>query len=150
MRGPRVGGDDRGAGRGQAELWGYERLLRVAVRHFRDDLEGLAAFVAGLPGRVVARLKADWWWQAHGGQKEPPGDWTVWLLMAGRGFGKTRAGAAWVSARARENRHARIALVGGSRDEVAKVMIEGPSGLIRVARAGEELVWKPSRHCEVF
>ena len=122
---------------------GYARLLRLAVRHFRDD-EGLAAFVMQLPARVVARLKADWWWQAHGGQREPAGEWAVWVLMAGRGFGKTRAGAEWVSARARAMRDARIALVGGSREDVVKVMIEGPSGLLAVARHGEEVEWKPS------
>jgi phage terminase large subunit-like protein len=70
--------------------------------------------------------------------------WTVWLLMAGRGFGKTRAGAEWISARARENPEARIALVGGSRDDVVKVMIEGPSGLLSIAHAGEAPLWRPS------
>ena len=39
---------------------------------------------------------------AHDGQLAPGGDWRVWLIMAGRGFGKTRAGAEWVSALARE------------------------------------------------
>ena len=126
------------------DLLGYASLLRAAVRHFGDDLEGLSGFVARLPGHVVARLMADWEWQAHRGQTEPEGEWTVWLLMAGRGFGKTRAGAEWVSERARETPDARIALVGGSRDDVVKVMIEGPSGLVKVARPGEELLWRPS------
>jgi phage terminase large subunit-like protein len=123
---------------------GYAPLLRAAVRHFRGDEAGLAAWVQSLPRHVVERLKADWWWQAHGGQREPAGDWTVWVLMAGRGFGKTRAGAEWIGERARAVRDARIALVGGSRDDVVKVMIEGPSGLIAVARQGEEVEWKPS------
>jgi hypothetical protein len=126
------------------ELRGYEPVLRIAAWHFGDDLEGWTRFVESLPARAIARLKADWHWQAHGGQREPPPPWTVWLLMAGRGFGKTRAGAEWISARAREVPDARIALVGGSRDEVAKVMIEGPSGLIRVARLGEQVIWKPT------
>ena len=40
-------------------------------------------------------------WSERGAekQKEPEGDWAVWLLMAGRGFGKTRAGAEWVRER---------------------------------------------------
>jgi phage terminase large subunit-like protein len=125
-------------------LRGYEPLLRVAVRHFAEDDAGLADWVASLPVRVLERLKADWRWQAHGGQREPAGDWTVWLLMAGRGFGKTRAGAEWVWARARETPGARIALIGGSRDDVVKVMIEGTSGLLRSARPGEAVTWKPS------
>jgi phage terminase large subunit-like protein len=74
---------------------------------------------------------------AHDGQLAPPGDWAIWLIRAGRGFGKTRAGAEWVSAVARANKGCRIALVGGSIDEVRRVMIEGPSGLMAVAHAGE-------------
>jgi len=129
--------------RGGDDADGYGPLLRKAAWHIRD-VEGWTAFVERLPGRVIARLRADWSWQAHDGQAEPSGDWNIWLLMAGRGFGKTRAGAEWVSARAREVPDARIALVGGSRDEVAKVMVEGPSGLIKVARADEPVKWSPS------
>ena len=89
-------------------------------------------------------------WRAHGGQQEPAADWRTWLLMAGRGFGKTRAGAEWVSARAREFPGCSIALVAASRDEAAKVMVEGPSGLLAVARADEEMVWWPTRGIVMF
>jgi phage terminase large subunit-like protein len=89
-------------------------------------------------------------WQDHGGQAEPKGDWRTWLLMAGRGFGKTRAGAEWVSARAREFPGCRIALVAASRDEAVKVMVEGPSGLLAVARADEEMVWWPTKGVVTF
>jgi phage terminase large subunit-like protein len=65
--------------------------------------------------------------------------------MAGRGFGKTRAGAEWVSARARAEPRARIALVGTTLDDVVKVMIEGESGLLATARTGEAVRWRPSR-----
>ncbi len=107
-------------------------------------------FLKGLPEPVKRRMLEEWGWQAHGGQQEPEAcadgsDWRVWLLMAGRGFGKTLTGAEWVSARARETPGARIALVGGSRDEVAKVMVEGPSGLLAVARTGEAPLWCPTR-----
>ncbi len=89
-------------------------------------------------------------WRAHGGQAEPRGAWRTWLLMAGRGFGKTRAGAEWVSARARAHPGCSIALVAASRDEAAKVMVEGPSGLLAVARADEEMVWWPTRGVVTF
>jgi phage terminase large subunit-like protein len=89
-------------------------------------------------------------WQAHGGQEEPGGDWRTWLLMAGRGFGKTRAGAEWVSARARAHPGCRIALVAASRDEAVKVMVEGPSGLLAVAKADEEMVWWPTKGVVTF
>ncbi len=86
-----------------------------------------------------------WWQWAHDGQRAPPGDWRVWLIRAGRGFGKTRAGAEWVSAHARAKPNARIALVGASIDDVRQVMIEGPSGLIAVARSDEKLRWHPGQ-----
>jgi phage terminase large subunit-like protein len=121
----------------------FEAVLAFAA--LIEDLEDLRRFVGRLPTPVRRRMIETWEWQAHGGQREPEGDWRVWLLMAGRGFGKTRAGAEWVSARARERPGARIALVGASREDVAKVMIEGPSGLLAVARTGEAPLWVPSR-----
>ena len=124
---------------------GFSRLLVLGAIHFRDDDAGWHEFVGGLPSRIIQRLLEEWTWQAHRGQLPPDGDWPVWLLMAGRGFGKTRAGAEWISQQARDHPDARIALVGDTRIEAAKVMIEGPSGLIAVARSGEPVRWWPSR-----
>jgi phage terminase large subunit-like protein len=68
----------------------------------------------------------------------------VWLVMAGRGFGKTRMGAEWVRARAETDGRVRIALVGATRDEVRRVMVEGESGLLEIAPPGRRPVWEPS------
>ena len=57
-------------------------------------------------------LLESWPAWAHVGQMPPEGEWRVWLMLAGRGFGKTRAGAEWVSALARERPDAVFALVG--------------------------------------
>ena len=62
-----------------------------------------------------------------------------------RGFGKTYAGAQWVLEMARTHPGARIALVGGSADEVAKVMVEGPSGLLALSRPDDGVSWIPTR-----
>ena len=63
----------------------------------------------------------------------PPGnEWRVWLIMAGRGFGKTRAGAEWVRAVAENDPAARIALVAASLGEARAVMVEGESGVLAV------------------
>ena len=126
-----------------------ERLLGEAAERCGTDERAWAHFLGGLPAPVRRALVEDWSWQAHGGQREPAstesgGEWSVWLLMAGRGFGKTRAGAEWVWARARETPDARIALVGGSRDDVAKVMIEGQSGLLSIASAHLRPRFEPS------
>jgi phage terminase large subunit-like protein len=131
-------------------------LLAVAVLAARMT-RGLEEFLAGLPGPVLRRLYHEWRWQAHRGQEEPPasagagpGDWRVWLIMAGRGFGKTLAGAQWVTARAREHPGARIALIGATYQEVIDVMIEGPSGLIALARPDEPVRWERKRGVLTF
>ena len=70
--------------------------------------------------------------------------WRVWLMMAGRGFGKTRAGAEWIHDLAKQ-RGLRIALVAASIDEARSVMVEGASGLLAVAhRHGVKAKWEPS------
>jgi phage terminase large subunit-like protein len=65
-------------------------------------------------------------------QLAPVGDWRVWLVLAGRGFGKTRAGAEWVRAVAESDPEARIALVAASLGEARSVMVEGESGVLAV------------------
>lgn len=90
-------------------------------------------------------LRERWAAWSFAPQRPPEGDWHIWLIRAGRGFGKTRAGAEWVSDFARTHGDARIALVGANAADVRRVMIEGVSGLIAVARADEPVRWLPSR-----
>ena len=116
-------------------------LLSVLARQLPENR---ARFLDSLSATELRALAEDWLSQALPGQTEPAGKWRTWVLMAGRGFGKTRAGAEWVLARARAHPNARIALVGGSLDEVAKVMVEGESGLIASARLHEKLSWRPT------
>ena len=83
-------------------------------------------------------------WAAKG-QLPPQKDcWRTWLMMAGRGFGKTRAGAEWVH-RLAWSRPMRIALVAATIDEARAVMVEGVSGILSVARRQRHRVkWEPS------
>jgi phage terminase large subunit-like protein len=106
-------------------------LLGAASEHDRR------AVLTSLSPEEMLAIDEAWDAWAHDGQLAPPGDWGIWLIRAGRGFGKTRAGAEWVSAVARAHPKCRIALVGGSIDEVRRVMVEGPSGLLAVAHASE-------------
>ena len=81
------------------------------------------------------KLVAHWPFWARPEQLPPPGDWRVWLVCAGRGFGKTRAGAEWVGMVAQANPQARIALVGSSIGEARAVMVEGESGIMACSKA---------------
>jgi phage terminase large subunit-like protein len=105
----------------------------------------LVRFLKGLTGPQLRSIDEGWWGKWHEGQVPRHDDWDVWLLRGGRGFGKTRAGAEWVWARVRENSGAQIALVGANLDDVVKVMVEGPGGLVAAARSGEAARWVASR-----
>lgn len=79
-----------------------------------------------------------WTWPiwAREAQLPPAGDWTTWLLLGGRGAGKTRAGAEWVRGLAAAG-VTPLALVGETMVEAVAVMLEGESGLLRISPAGE-------------
>jgi phage terminase large subunit-like protein len=83
-------------------------------------------------------------WSAKGQIAPIDEGWRVWLMMAGRGFGKTRAGAEWIYLLG-WSRPVRIALVAASIDEARAIMVEGRSGLLSVARRQRhKLKWEPS------
>ncbi|RMD89782.1 MAG: ATP-binding protein [Alphaproteobacteria bacterium] len=106
-----------------------------------------------LTPRVAHRLLHDWRFWARPGQLPPPGDWFCWLVLAGRGFGKTRMGAEWVRGLvegpspliAGDGAAARIALVGETFADVRDVMIEGESGLRAIAPSRWRPRFEPSR-----
>ena len=87
-----------------------------------------------------------WAWEYWGRDEQlpPEGPWRVWLISAGRGFGKTRAGAEWVRNLARQDRTVRIALVGASLGEVRSVMVEGESGILAASPGALAPEFEPS------
>ncbi|NJS14149.1 MAG: DNA-packaging protein [Sphingopyxis sp.] len=87
-----------------------------------------------------------WPYAARPEQLPPSGDWRVWMIMAGRGFGKTRSGAEWVRMIADANPDARIALISSSLAEARAVMVEGESGLMAVCRPDHRPIYEPSLH----
>lgn len=92
----------------------------------------------------LQRLEHDWRFWARPNQLPPPGLWLCWLIMAGRGFGKTRMGAEWVREKAR-NGQARIALVAATRAEARAIMVEGQSGILNIASPHERPIFEPSK-----
>ena len=95
-----------------------------------------------------AKLKWDWDFWARPDQKPPEGtDWFVWLILAGRGWGKTRTGAEWVRTLAAENPGCRIALVAETAADARDVIIKGDSGLLSVDPTLDESSWSPTNRC---
>ncbi|MCC0016628.1 MAG: DNA-packaging protein [Rhodobiaceae bacterium] len=132
----------------------------ISKRFAASLLSDLAAYAR--TGRVgptlgllgTAHLEAilrDWRFWARREQIPPPGEWTSWLILGGRGAGKTRSGAEFVRAMALGHPPyapmpvSPIALVGETYDETRAVMVEGASGILGVHKWEERPVWSPTK-----
>ena len=104
-----------------------------------------ARFLKKLTPREARLLTEDWRFWARDDQLAPGGQWTTWLVLGGRGAGKTRAGAEWVNGEVASGRAGRIALVGETLGDAREVMIDGPSGLRTIARADERPRYEVTR-----
>lgn len=69
----------------------------------------------------------------------PEGDWLTWIILAGRGFGKTRTGAEWVREQVRLGAR-RVGLIAPTASDARDVMVEGESGLLSVCWAGDRTI----------
>jgi phage terminase large subunit-like protein len=87
----------------------------------------------------------DWPTWARPEQLPPSGDWHIWVVRAGRGFGKTRAGAEWVRALVESGQGRRIALVAPTAADARDVMVEGQSGLLSVCPPWDRPTYEPSK-----
>lgn len=101
-------------------------------------------FLGGLAGAECAEWHFHWRFCARPAQLPPSGDWRTWLVLAGRGFGKTRCGAEWVRMVAERDPQARIALVAASLHEARAVMVEGESGLLAIGAPWRSPRFEPS------
>ena len=111
-----------------------------------------AAFLDSLSPNALGAMPWLWELWAHPGhQVEPAGDWQCWVIVGGRGAGKTRAGAEWVRAQVEgagpldDGPCRRVALVGETIDEVRAVMVEGESGILAVSPPDRRPIFKISQ-----
>jgi len=101
-----------------------------------------------LQGFDPETLQWDWTFWGRPEQQAPPGDdWNLWLLLAGRGFGKTRTAAEWVREQAKYTNtgQRRFALVARTAADVRDVIVEGESGIINVSPPSERPHYEPSK-----
>ncbi|WP_323040943.1 DNA-packaging protein [Gemmobacter sp.] len=113
-----------------------------------DQIDG---FLGGLSDQTLAALPwvFEFWALPH--QLPPEGAWKTWVILGGRGAGKTRAGAEWVRAEVEGGRPCdagrarRVALVGETLDQVREVMIFGDSGIMACSPPDRRPEWQAGR-----
>ncbi len=114
-----------------------ERIARL------DDAD-FAKWLKRQKNADIWKLEYRWDFWARDDQRPPPDAWRTWLVLAGRGFGKTRMAAEWVRAAAEADGSLRIALVAATMHDARTVMIEGESGLLAIAPDEDRPKWEPS------
>lgn len=91
----------------------------------------------------LGRLSFEWDLNARPSQMPPPGDWSGWLILAGRGWGKTRVGAEFLRAEVESGRAKRVALVAETSADGRNVMVEGDSGILACSATWNRPVYEP-------
>ena len=119
-----------------------EYLTATPYNQRRNAFEEMAS---QLPKHIFTGVDYAWNLWARPQQLPPDDPWHIWLLLAGRGFGKTRAGAEWVRARAESGQSSRIALIARTPHEAESVMINGESGILDVCPPWNAPTWEPTK-----
>lgn len=103
------------------------------------------AKLESLTQEQIAALRWHWPFWARPDQLPPEGDdWVTWLILAGRGWGKTRTGAETIRSWVMSGKYKRIALVGETTADVRGVMVDGESGLLNIGPKDERPEYFPS------
>ena len=104
-----------------------------------------AKILKSLNDQELEALEYDWLTWGRENQLPPPGDWRVWLLLAGRGFGKTRTGAEWIRYQVNHHKRRRVALVAPTAADARDVMVEGESGILAISPEWDRPHYEPSK-----
>lgn len=126
--------------------------IRAIIEESAPDAVRLALMPAEQRAEFIESMSLEeqevfpWEWDkwARQSQKEPPGNWLTWLILAGRGWGKTRAGAEWCHERVQDT-YGRFHLVGATASDARDIMIEGPSGIVATARPWNKAKYLPTK-----
>lgn len=120
-------------------------MTSVAERLAELPADRRKAALGSLTAAEAEELLHAWRFWARPSQIAPDGDWLVWLILAGRGFGKTRTGAEWVREEVDAGRARRIALVAETAADARDVMVEGESGLLSIYPPKLRPLYEPSK-----
>ena len=103
------------------------------------------AAIRSLTPPQAKALQTEWRFWARPEQQEPPGDWTIWLIQTGRGWGKTRTAAETIRQWVRSGRYKLLAFVGATAADVRDTMIEGPAGILSISTDAERPTYESSK-----
>ena len=124
-------------------------LSNFSLHTLREQVkpEQLIELFAALTDEEASLLQFQWSFWARPQQLPPSitSDWLTWLILAGRGFGKTRSGAEWVRNLVENHKYGRIALVAEDAGDARDVMVEGESGIIAVCPPWNRPNYEPSK-----
>jgi phage terminase large subunit-like protein len=98
-----------------------------------------------LASRLANELETGWSSLARPSQLPPPGDWTIWALVMGRGAGKTRAGAEWVRSLVESGEGTRIAIISATAADGRDIVVEGESGILAISPDWNRPTFEPSK-----
>jgi phage terminase large subunit-like protein len=107
--------------------------------------------MASLSTETKAKLLWHWPFWARPQQLAPKGDWNTWVILAGRGFGKTRAGSEWVRSMVcgdsplSAGKAHRVALIAETAADARDVLVEGDSGVLSVHPKDFRPIYEPSK-----
>ncbi len=121
------------------------------------DKRGMRAFTEAFTSQLASKYPnmtdqdsasyLQYFWPAYARpqQRTPKGDWHIWFVLAGRGYGKTRTGAEWVREQVEDFGKKRIALIAETAADCRDVMIEGPAGLLNICPPWNKPLYEPSK-----
>ncbi len=128
--------------------------LQTLERSLRSlpPLSEIRAEIARREAKRVAEERAgseEWFWSwrrvGRPEQQTPTGDWQVWFISAGRGWGKNRTAVEFVNAEVEAGRATRIAIVAETDDDARNVIVEGKSGFLKVGVPSKRPIYEPSK-----
>lgn len=117
------------------------------------------AILAELKDDEAGILLNDWFLTARREQIPPPGPWSTWLILAGRGFGKTRTGAEWLIEQHQNHMCETSAIVGATSMDIRRFCLEGESGILTIAPnhyrplhrpSGPKLIWPDNSETLIY
>lgn len=129
----------------KSQTQGMSLNVESLVSLRRDNPEAYQKLISEASPEEFAAFNYSWKHWARPEQLPPAWPWFVWLILGGRGYGKTRTAAEWIIERVRTGIARRIALVGDTAADARDVMVEGDSGIMACSHPYERPNYEPSK-----